>query len=170
MQYCSLQGQTSSESTKCNCPYYLLQQILSQWHINHPHQTHHNWMSFLLWPGPVIFSGAISPLFPSSILNSYQPGGLIFCYHILLLFILFLGFLKQEYWSSLPSLLQWTTFCQNSWPWPGCPGWPRLAGLIVSLSHTRLRSMWSLWLALRKLPDGRSWLWGIHLLLLYWLC
>ena len=56
----------------------------------------------LLWPGLVIFSGAISPLFPGSILNSYQPGGLIFCYHILLLFILFIGFSKQEYWSGLP--------------------------------------------------------------------
>ena len=122
MQYCSLQGQTSSESTKSNCPYYLLQQILSQWHINHPHQTHHHWMLFLLWPGLVIFSGAISPLFPGTILNSYQPGGLIFCYRILLLFILFMGFLKQEYWSGLPFpspvdhvLSELLTMTQLSW-------------------------------------------------------
>ena len=32
------------------------------------------------------------------------------------LFILFMGFLRQEYWRC--SLLQWTTFCQKSPPWP----------------------------------------------------
>ena len=31
------------------------------------------------------------------------------------------------------SLLQWTTFCQNS-PWPICLGWPYTAWLILSLS------------------------------------
>ena len=44
------------------------------------------------------------------------------------------------------SLLQWTTFCQNSSPWPICLGWPYTAWLIVSLSYTRLRFMWSDWL------------------------
>ena len=58
------------------------------------------------------------------------------------------------------SLLQWTTFCQNSSPWPIRLGWPYMARLMVSLSYTRLRSMWSFWLALCKLPDGRNWLWG----------
>ena len=33
-----------------------------------------------------------------------------------------------------PSLLQWTTFCQNSPPWPVHLGWPYRAWLIVSLS------------------------------------
>ena len=32
------------------------------------------------------------------------------------------------------SLLQWTTFCQNSPPWPICLGWPYMAWLILSLS------------------------------------
>ena len=32
------------------------------------------------------------------------------------------------------SLLQWTTFCQNSPPWPVHLGWPYMAWLIVSLS------------------------------------
>ena len=32
------------------------------------------------------------------------------------------------------SLLQWTTFCQNSLSWPICLGWPYMAWLIVSLS------------------------------------
>ena len=33
------------------------------------------------------------------------------------LFILFMGFSRQEYWSGLRSLPQWATFCQNSSPW-----------------------------------------------------
>ena len=32
------------------------------------------------------------------------------------------------------SLLQWTTFCQNSPPWPICLGWPYTAWFIVSMS------------------------------------
>ena len=43
-------------------------------------------------------------------------------------------------------LLQWTTFCQTSPPWPNHLGWPYMAWLIVSLSSTRLWSMWSDWL------------------------
>ena len=46
------------------------------------------------------------------------------------------------------SLLQWTTFCQNSPPWPVSLGCPYRWWLIVSLSQTRLWSMWSLWLVL----------------------
>ena len=78
-----------------------------------------------------------------------------------------------------PSLLQWTTFCQSSPPWPIGLGWPYLAWLIVSLNETRLWSTWSVWLVfcdcgfqffslsalwwrrdLWKLPDGRDWRWG----------
>ena len=45
------------------------------------------------------------------------------------------------------SLLQCTTFYQNSLPWPICLGWPNMAWLIVSLSYPRrLWSMWSFWL------------------------
>ena len=44
------------------------------------------------------------------------------------------------------SLLQWTTFCQNSPLWPIHLGWPYTAWLIVSLNWTRLWSMWSVWL------------------------
>ena len=62
------------------------------------------------------------------------------------LFILFMGFSRQEYWSGFHFLLQWTTFCQTSLPWPICLGWPYMAWLIVSLSYTRLWSMWLDWL------------------------
>ena len=76
------------------------------------------------------------------------------------------------------SLLQWTTFCQNSPPWPICLGRPYTAWLIVSLRQTRLWSMWSVWLLfcdcgfhsvcplkgkdkrLMEASDGRHWLWG----------
>ena len=44
------------------------------------------------------------------------------------------------------SLLQWTTFCQNSPPWPLCLGWPYMAWLIVSLSFTSPWYIWSFWL------------------------
>ena len=44
------------------------------------------------------------------------------------------------------SLLQWTTFCQNSPPWSICLGWPYTAWLKVSLSWIRLWSMWLDWL------------------------
>ena len=44
------------------------------------------------------------------------------------------------------SLLQWTTNCQNSPPWPIHLGRPYMAWLIVSYSQTRLWSMWSDWL------------------------
>ena len=44
------------------------------------------------------------------------------------------------------SLLQWTTFCQNSPPWPVRFGWPYSTWLIVSLSYTRMWSMWSFWM------------------------
>ena len=37
------------------------------------------------------------------------------------LFILYMGFSRQEYWSRLP-LLWWTTFCQNSIQWSVCLG------------------------------------------------
>ena len=44
------------------------------------------------------------------------------------------------------SLLQWTMLCQNSPPWPIRLGWPYTAWLVVSLSYTRLWSVWSDWL------------------------
>ena len=170
MQYCSLQGQTCSESTKSNCSYYLLQQILSQWHINHHHQTYHNWMSFCFG---LALSFSLELFLPSSPVAYWtatnlegSSSAIISCCFSYCSW----GSRSKNTEVVCHSILQWITFCQNSWPWPGCPGWPKVAWLIVSLSCTRLWSMWSLWLALCKLPDGRSWLWGIHLLLLYWLC
>ena len=48
------------------------------------------------------------------------------------------------------SLLQWTTFCQNSPPWPVCLGWPYTAWLIISWVDTAvvhvIRLVTFLWL------------------------
>ena len=50
------------------------------------------------------------------------------------LFILFMGFSGQDTEVACHSFLQWTTFCQNSPPWPIHLGWPYMAWLIASLS------------------------------------
>ena len=49
-----------------------------------------------------ILSAVISPLFSSSILVTNRPGEFIFQCHSFCLFILFMGFSRQKYWSSLP--------------------------------------------------------------------
>ena len=102
----------------------------------------HNWVLFLLWLHFFILSGVISPLISNSILGTYPPRGSSFNVLCFCLFILLMGSSRQEYWSGLPSLLQWTTFCLNSPSWPVHLGWPYTAWLIVSLSWTRLWSMW----------------------------
>ena len=61
----------------------------------------HNWALFLLWLRVFILSGSISLLISSSILGTYWPGGFIFQCPFCL-FMLFIGFLRQEYWSGLP--------------------------------------------------------------------
>ena len=82
----------------------------------------HSWVSFPLWPNLFILSGAIYLFFPSSILNTFWLGGLIFLCHIFLPFILFMGFSQQEYWSNLPFpppvdhvMLELSTVIHLSW-------------------------------------------------------
>ena len=78
MKYCRLQHRTSITS-----------------HI-------HNWALFSLWLHLFILSGVISPLSSSSILGTNLPGKFIFKHQSFCLFILFMGFSRQEYWSGLP--------------------------------------------------------------------
>ena len=71
----------------------------------------HHWTSFLLWPTCFIFSRAVSnhPLFfPSSILDTFQSGGLIWC-HIFMLFHTVQGFLQAK-------KLQWVAISSSSGP------------------------------------------------------
>ena len=51
-------------------------------------------------------------------------------------FMQFMRFSQQVSWGGLPSLLQWTTFSQNSLLWPVCLGWPYIAWLIASLTYS----------------------------------
>ena len=75
----------------------------------------------------------ISPLFFSSILGTYRPGELVFQCPIFLLFHIVHGVLKARILKACHALLQWTTLCQTSPPWPACLGLPHRHGL-VSLS------------------------------------
>ena len=61
----------------------------------------HNWASFSFWLSLFIFSGSISVLFSSSILDTYRPGGSPFRFIYFCLFILFMGFSRQECWRGL---------------------------------------------------------------------
>ena len=91
------------------------------WHI-------HNWMSLLLCPSYFILSEAITncpPLFPSSVLDTFWPGGIIFCVLSFCFFIVFMGFSWQEYWSGLPlsppvdhNLSELFTMTRPSWVAP----------------------------------------------------
>ena len=78
----------------------------------------HSWASFLLWSGHIILSGSTSsspPLFPSSVLDTFWPGGLIFQCHIFLSF--YMRFSLQVYWGVLlcpPVVLGDTTLIAES--------------------------------------------------------
>ena len=62
----------------------------------------HNWVLFLLWLSLCILSRGLSPLFPSSILDTFWPKGpllsvsffFFFCY-----FLVLMGASRWEYWS-----------------------------------------------------------------------
>ena len=122
MQYCSLQHQTLLPSRI------------------------HNWVLFLLWLCFFILFRVSSPLISSSILDSYQPGEFIFQFPIFCLFILFMVFSRQEYWSGLPFpspvdhvLSELSTVT--------CPSWVALPSMAHSfIELDKLWSMWSDWL------------------------
>ena len=67
----------------------------------------HNCVSFPLWPSHFILCGAISncpPVFPSGILDTFQPEGLIFWCHIFLPFHTVHGILETRIleWFAIP--------------------------------------------------------------------
>ena len=78
-----------------------------------------------------ILSGVISPLISSSILSTYQPREFIFQCPIYLFAFPYCSWGSQGKNTEVVyhSLLQWTTFCQNSPPRPVCLGWPYMAWL-----------------------------------------
>ena len=62
----------------------------------------HNWMLFLLWLHLFILSGVISPLSPVAYWASTNLGSSSFSVIYFCLFILFMGFSRQEYRSGFP--------------------------------------------------------------------
>ena len=64
----------------------------------------HNWALFFLWLHLFILSGAISPLFSSSIMGTYWPGEFIFQCYIFLPFHAVHGFPKSRIlkWFAIP--------------------------------------------------------------------
>ena len=62
----------------------------------------HNWVSFLPWPSLIFFLVLFLHSFPVVYWTPPYLGGLIFQCHSFSLFILFMGFLRQECWSGLP--------------------------------------------------------------------
>ena len=139
VQYCSLQHQT----------------------LFSPPDTSTDERCFHLGPAVSFFNCRL--LFPSSILDIFQPGGVIYR-SILDIFPpgglifwcrIFLKAFSCSLWSSPGKitgvgchfLLQWTMFCQNPSLWPVCLGWPGMVLVIDSLCYaspfttTRLWSM-----------------------------
>ena len=109
MQYCSFQHRTFTFATR---------------HI-------HNLVLFLLWLSLFIPSGAISPLFSSSILGIYHPGEFNFHCHIFLPFHSVHGVLKAR-------MLKWLPFhppVHHIWSELStmtCPSWVALHGMAHS--------------------------------------
>ena len=62
----------------------------------------HSWVLFLVCFCLFFPSGVISPLFSSGRWASMDLGSSSFCVMSFSLFILFMGFSRQEYWSDLP--------------------------------------------------------------------
>ena len=64
------------------------------------HQSHPQ-LGILFALAPSLLCGVISPLFSSSILDTYRPVSSSFSVLSFCVFILFMGFSRQEYWSGL---------------------------------------------------------------------
>ena len=98
----------------------------------------YSWTSYLLWPSHFILSGVISPHFPSSTLDTYRPGR----DHLLVSCLLAFSYHSRSKNTGVVwlSLLQWTTFCQNS-STTTHPSWVTLHGMAHSFTelHKPLR-------------------------------
>ena len=74
----------------------------------------HNWVLFLLWLHLFINSGIISPLISSGIVGTYRPGEFIFQCPIFAFSYCSWDSQVKNTEVVCHSLLQWSTFCQNS--------------------------------------------------------
>ena len=125
---------------------------------------HNRIFFFFFWLCHFILSGVISPLISSSILCTYQPDNSSFSVLFFCLFILFMGFSRQEYWSGLPFpspvdhvLSELSTMT--------CPSWVALRGMahsFIELDNAvvrviRLVSFLWLWFSFCLPCDGEEW-------------
>ena len=120
---------TISSLTASNLPWFMnltfqipMQYCTYSLRLYFHHQSLPQLGLFLLWLHLFILSWVISPLISSSILGTYRPGEFIFQCPFFCLFILFMGFSRQEYWSSLPfpsplddALSELSTMTHLSW-------------------------------------------------------
>ena len=101
----------------------------------------HNRALFSLWLSLFIISGAISPLSPNTILDTYWPRGLIFQFHIFLPFHTVHGVLRAR-------ILKWFVI-------------PFSSGSLSTMTHLS-------WVALHNIAhsfmDWGTWLWSMWLL------
>ena len=88
----------------------------------------HTWVLFLLWLCLFVLSGVIFPLISSSIFGTNDLGSSSFSVLSFAFSCCSWGSQGKNTEVVCHSLLQWTTFCQNS------PPWPYIAWLMVSLS------------------------------------
>ena len=111
-----------------------------------------NWALFFLWLCLFILSGVISLLFSSSLLVTYRSGEFIFQFISFCLFMMFMGFSRQEYWSDLPfpspvghSLSEIPTMTHPSWVALHCitPSFTELDKAVVHVISL-IRFLW-LW-------------------------
>ena len=106
----------------------------------------HNWVLFLLWVHLFILWGIISPLFSSSILGTFQPREFLFQCPIFCLFMLFMGFSRQEYWSGLPFHSPVDRILSDL-STMNCPsGWPHTAWLSFIELEKAVVLVWLDWL------------------------
>ena len=146
-------------------------QFMGSQRVGHYWATELNWTEFTLIHRPNIPSSCAILFFQHqkfTAITSHIHNWVLFSLW-LSLFILLELFLYSTHWAPTElvsssfrvisfcllkvvchSLLQWTTFCQNSPPWPNHLEWPYTAWLIVSLGWTRLWSKWSVWLVFRN--------------------
>ena len=109
--------------------------------INHIH----NWMLLLLWLHPFILSGVISPWSPVGYWAPTDLGVHLSASYLFAFSYCSWGSQGRNTEVICHSLLQWTTFCQTSPPWPVHLGWPHTAWLSLT-ELDKAVVPWSDWL------------------------
>ena len=108
---------------------FLCNIALTAWDLASITSHIHSWVLFCFGSIPSFFLELFLHWSPVAYWVPSNLGSSSFRVLSFYLFILFMGFSRQEYWSVLHSLLQWTTFCLTSPPWPVHLGRPHTVWL-----------------------------------------